>query len=197
MGLYLFSGFLGSGKTTIVIALAKFLFEKKHKKVMLIVNDVGDIGIDAQLMRKLDADVYELFGGCICGQMGNFIKLLKGIGSDYDVDTVLMEASGMAQPERFIYAIEEFVPADMKIKTVAVVDAVRWLDLIQIVDQLLISQIVPADMVLVNKVDVADAKTVEEVITSVRDIKDGIPITTINANNSLQVLEALEVFTNE
>ena len=40
---------------------------EEHKKIMLIVNDVGDVGIDGSLMRRLDTDVYEIFGGCICG----------------------------------------------------------------------------------------------------------------------------------
>ena len=65
---------------------------------MLIVNDVG---IDGSLMRQLDTDVYEIFGGCICGQMGNLIPLLKGVGTKYDVEDILLEVSGIAQSEKF------------------------------------------------------------------------------------------------
>ena len=63
-----------------VVQIAKYLVKEKKRKVMLIVNDVGDVGIDAQLMKKMHTEVHEIFGGCICGQLGNLINLLSGIG---------------------------------------------------------------------------------------------------------------------
>ena len=86
MSLFLFSGFLGSGKTTMVVQIAKYFVEEKQAKVMLIVNDVGDVGIDAQLMRKMHTDVHELFGGCVCGQLGNLIIQVLIIIQAFHVD---------------------------------------------------------------------------------------------------------------
>lgn len=196
MELYLFSGFLGSGKTTVVTSLAKHMTENNNKKVMLIVNDVGDIGIDAQLMRKLDADVFEIFGGCVCGQLGNLVNILSGIGSKYVVDIVLMEASGIAEPKRFISTIEQFVPEDMKVKTICLVDASRWLDLIQVIDTLLISQIMSSDLVLVNKLDAVDKETLDNVLTNIKSIKKNVPITSISAIDSKDLLNVMEVIEN-
>ena len=52
MHLILFSGFLGSGKTTLVIKLAQFAVEQ-GKKIAILVNEIGEVGIDNQLMRRL------------------------------------------------------------------------------------------------------------------------------------------------
>lgn len=197
MELYLFSGFLGSGKTTVVTSIAKYLTEVKGKKVMLIVNDVGDIGIDAQLMKKLDTDVFELYGGCICGQLGNLIGLLRDIGSKYMVDTVIMEASGIAEPMRFIDTIKKFVPDEMDVKTITIVDSTRWLDLIQVIDKVLISQINSADLIVINKIDAVDKETLNNVISNIEDIKNDAIILLISANNPKESLSILEVIQNE
>lgn len=197
MELYLFSGFLGSGKTTVVTSIAKYLTEVKEKKVMLIVNDVGDIGIDAQLMKKLDTDVFELYGGCVCGQLGNLIGLLRDIGSKYMVDTVIMEASGIAEPMRFIDTIKKFVPDEMDVKTITIVDSTRWLDLIQVIDKVLISQINSADLIVINKIDVVDKEALNNVISNIEDIKNDVPILFISANNPKESLSILEVIQNE
>ena len=65
MHLLLISGFLGSGKTTLIIKLAQAATEA-GRKTAILVNEIGQIGLDDQLMRQLDLDVYELLGGCIC-----------------------------------------------------------------------------------------------------------------------------------
>lgn len=197
MDFYLYSGFLGSGKTTIIMSAAEYLTSVKKKKVMLIVNDVGDIGIDAQLMKKLDTDVFEIYGGCVCGQLGNLIPILGGIGTKYMVDTVLMEASGIAEPMRFIETIKKFVPLNMTVKTITIVDATRWLDLIQVIDKLLISQINSADIVVINKLDAVNKKTLDEVISSIKHLKDDVNILSISAANPEDILGILEVIQNE
>lgn len=193
MKLYLFSGFLGSGKTTLVTSLAKDLVEKKKQKVMLIVNDVGDVGIDGNLMRKLDTDVFELYGGCVCGQLDNLITLLKDAGTKYPVDLILMEASGIAQPVKFLDTIKRFGPDGMEIKVLALVDGERWEDLRQVVDTLLVSQVSSADLILVNKIDVISQTQVEKVVQDVRSINPQADLMTVAVNQESDVARILEV----
>lgn len=190
---YLFSGFLGSGKTTIVTALTKYIVEQKNKKAMLIVNDVGDIGVDAKLMRKLDTDVYEIFGGCVCGQLGNLIPLLTDLGKKYVVDVVLMEASGIAQPVRFIDTIRKFLPEQNEIKVISIADVERWFELHEVLTSLIESQIESAELVLVNKVDLVDKDTVNKVIQDIKKINPDADILAVSANNNNDVLKVLEV----
>lgn len=190
---YLFSGFLGSGKTTIVTALTKHMVEQNHKKAMLIVNDVGDIGVDAKLMRKLDTDVYEIFGGCVCGQLGSLVPLLTELGDKYIVDVVLMEASGIAQPARFIDTIKRFLPVQAEIKVITIVDAERWFELHEVLTSLIESQIESAELVLVNKTDLVDEDKLSRVVKTVRKIKSEVDVLTVSANNSDDLLRVLEV----
>jgi G3E family GTPase len=65
MKLLLVTGFLGSGKTSLILALARAARER-GRRTAIIVNEIGEIGIDDQLMRRLDLDVWELTNGCIC-----------------------------------------------------------------------------------------------------------------------------------
>jgi G3E family GTPase len=191
--LYLFSGFLGSGKTTLVTALAKKLVQEQNQKVMLIVNDVGDVGIDGHLMRQLDTDVFELFGGCVCGQLGNLVNLLQDAGTKYPVDIILMEASGIAQPVRFLDTIKRFGPEGMAIKVLALADAERWLDLRQVVGDLLASQIKTAQLVLINKIDVVDKDVVQKVETDIRTINAEARLMTVSVNDEANVARIAEV----
>jgi G3E family GTPase len=196
MRLYLFSGFLGSGKTTLVTTIAKHLIVNEKKKIMLIVNDIGDIGIDGSLMRKLDTDVYELFGTCICTQIGNVINMLKGVGTKYIVDDILLEASGIAQPKNFLDTIKNFGPEDMSIEVIALADATRWLDLRQVVDDLLVSQINSGDYILINKIDAVSPEILEEVILDIKNINPNKKIITMSTNNSNDAMKVFEVMRN-
>lgn len=197
MHLYLFSGFLGSGKTTMVTKLAKLLVEEKNEKVMLIVNDVGDVGIDAQLMRKLQTDVHELFGGCICGQLGNLVNLLNKIGEKYMVDTVIIEASGIAQPIRFIDTIHKFVPAQTRVEVISLADASRWEELRLVLDSLITSQINSAELIVVNKTDIVDEATLEYVIDDIKKMKADAKIITFSANNPEDIYKLAEVIRHD
>lgn len=190
---YLFGGFLGSGKTTLMTSLAKYLVEAENKKVMLIVNDVGDVGIDAKLMAKLHTDVHELFGGCVCGQISNLLRILEGLGSKYIVDVVLMEASGIAQPHRFIDTIRNFLPESFRVKVITLADAIRWFDLMDVLEPLISSQIKAADFILINKCDSVNIDNINSIAADIKKIKANVDILSISANKQDDIIKVAEV----
>jgi hypothetical protein len=99
MHLLLVTGFLGSGKTTLIIPLAKSVVQLK-RRVAILVNEIGEIGIDNQLMRQLDLNVWELLAGCICCTLsGDLVTTLQKLDADYAPDLVIVEPSG-AHPGR-------------------------------------------------------------------------------------------------
>lgn len=197
MELIIISGFLGSGKTTLVTALARELVEKYNHRVMLIVNDVGEIGIDGQLMRRLGADVYEIFGGCICCQLGNdLVKLLKEVTPQYNVDLILMEASGVAEPAKIVDTVKRYGPQGLKDRVLALVDATRWLKIRPMLEPLLTAQVLAADLILVNKIDIAPYDRVEAVVCDIQGLKPSGKIVTLAASREEDVAKVAEVIHN-
>ena len=100
--LLVMAGFLGSGKTTAIIGLANAI--RKHGlKLAIVVNEIGEIGIDDQVFRQLDFDVWELLSGCICCSLtGDLLQTLNKLDSQYDIDLVIVEPSGAANPRQLI-----------------------------------------------------------------------------------------------
>lgn len=93
--LYLISGFLGSGKTTFL----KQLLEQSHKKVGVIVNEFGSVGIDGKILEKEDLKMVEINNGsifCACLK-GDFVKTLVAF-LEQSIEVLFVEASGMADP---------------------------------------------------------------------------------------------------
>ena len=193
MLIHLFCGFLGSGKTTLAMGLARQWAVREKRKVLLIVNDAGDVGIDAQLMRRLDAEVFELFGGCLCGQMGNIAKIFQRLGSDLQVDDVLIEASGIARPAVFLTPLRRFLPAGAVVKVTALADAVRWQELRQVLEPLVESQIRTADIVLINKADEASPEAVAEVYRDVRHLNPDAVILSVAVRREADIRAIAEV----
>ncbi|MBQ9206963.1 MAG: GTP-binding protein [Treponema sp.] len=96
----LITGYLGSGKTTLLNNLLK----QETRRVALIVNDMGSINVDAEILKKEGANVaecpmYELQNGCICCTLRDeFIQQLEKISEIESVEVVFVEASGISDP---------------------------------------------------------------------------------------------------
>ena len=110
MHLLLVTGFLGSGKTTLIVPLAKSVVQSK-RRVAILVNEIGEIGIDNQLMRQLDLNVWELLAGCICCTLSSdLVTTLQKLDADYAPtygvpDLVIVEPSGAADPRNVLTAL--------------------------------------------------------------------------------------------
>ncbi len=150
------TGFLGAGKTTLLNYILK---EQNDYKFAIIVNEIGKIGIDGQLVENQRDELLELNNGCICCTVRK--DLVKGIqtllhrgGFDY----LLVETTGIADPgpvaQTFanIPALQKFVRLD---SIITVVDAEQIFIQMQN-EEIAREQVVMADFVLVNKIDLVD-----------------------------------------
>ena len=162
MHLLLFSGFLGSGKTTLILPLSKVVVQSGYR-VAIIVNEIGEIGIDNQLMRQLDLNVWELVAGCICCTLsGDLIETLHKLDSDYKPDLVIVEASGAANPHNILGALPYYRGKPLSsLRIASVLDPLRLKVLMEVLTPLIMSQIRHADLILISKTDIAGPDEVE------------------------------------
>ncbi|MCB2227815.1 MAG: hypothetical protein KQH53_14135 [Desulfarculaceae bacterium] len=158
MRLILVSGFLGSGKTTLILQLGKAL-AAQGRKAAIIVNEIGDIGLDNQLMIRLGLNVYEILGGCVCCTLaGDLPNTLRQLQESYAPDLVLMEPSGAADPQGVMNALEG-IPQDLvdQVKRITILDPLRLEGLWAVLQPLIQSTVENCDLALINKSDAASA----------------------------------------
>lgn len=104
--IYIVSGFLGAGKTTLIQKLLKEAFQKE--KVALIENDFGEISVDAALLKSGGVEVKEINSGCICCSLsGDFVKALKDLLTRFAPDVILIEPSGVGKLSDIVKACSD------------------------------------------------------------------------------------------
>jgi G3E family GTPase len=155
--IYLLSGFLGSGKTT----LLKRLLEdekKKNRKVAVMMNELGSVSIDSNIIEE-DVALKELLGGCICCSIQDKLEAqLQSLLWNEKPDVIYIETTGVAHPVEVLDAVLSPNLADQfDIKgVVTIIDGGRWLSrhsLAPQLQQLLLEQVKHADFIIINKAD--------------------------------------------
>ena len=153
--LTLISGYLGTGKTTLI----NNLLRTTKKKIALLVNDFGDVNIDESLIEARTDSVLSIAGGCVCCSYGNeLIETLESMNSNEILpDHIVLEASGIALPSKIIQTISlmEFLSFH---GTVLLTDASRLrsqLNDLYISDTISL-QIEQHDLLVLNKTDLLE-----------------------------------------
>lgn len=155
MRLLLFAGFLGSGKTSLILTLARRLSETGRSSC-IIVNEVGEIGIDGRVLAEGGLEVFEITAGCICCQVGvDLVRTLERVDAGYRPDLVIIEASGVATPAGVLDALRYF-SAPWSARCVSLLDPTRLEMLLEVVEPLLDGQITAADEIVVTKADLCN-----------------------------------------
>ena len=162
MHLLLLSGFLGSGKTSLLLPLSKAVVHSGYR-IAIIVNEIGEIGIDNQVMRHLELNVWELVAGCICCTLsGDLIATLQKLDLDHAIDLVIVEASGAADPKRMLGALPYYRGRSLSsVRTASVLDPLRLPMLIEVMAPLITSQIQHADLIIISKTDLATSDQID------------------------------------
>ncbi len=171
MKINLLFGFLGSGKTTLV---RRILAERvQQQSLAVIVNELGDVGIDGAIIEGHDIDVVELTSGCVCctlkGSLLNAIEELKEVAN---VQRIVVEATGVAHPKEMLETLSD--PA-LRVTIqlgplVAVVNTPKFSVLRDGLGEFYTAQIKHADVLLLNKIDLARPEELESVRQEVKAI---------------------------
>lgn len=152
------TGFLGSGKTTL---LNRILTEQHGKRIAVIENEYGEIGIDHELVVQSDEEIFEMNNGCICCTVrGDLIRILARLmRRKHRFDHIIIETTGMADPGPVAQTF--FMDEEMKdkLRLDAIVTLVDSKHILQHIDSdECHAQLAFADVVLLNKCDLVSGE---------------------------------------
>ena len=150
------TGYLGAGKTTL---LNRILTHEHGKKVAVIVNEFGEVGIDNQLVIDTDEEIFEMNNGCICCTVrGDLIRIIGNLMRRRDqFDHLVIETTGLADPAPVIqtFFVDEEIQAQLDLDAVVtVVDAQHVWEHWE--SEEVQEQIAFADVILLNKTDLVE-----------------------------------------
>ena len=177
------TGFLGSGKTTLVNHI---LTEMHGMKLAVIENEFGDVGVDDKLIKSnkkfnTDEEIVEMLNGCICCTVRTDLqKVIKKmlIEKKLKVDGILVETTGLADPAPVAqtFFVDEEIAAVCRLDAiVTVVDARHIMQHLQEekpegVENESVEQLAFADVVLLNKIDLVSREEIDSVKKAIHDI---------------------------
>src|SRR5438094_894300 len=162
----LVTGPLGSGKTT----LLRHIRATRGAKIAIVMNEVGEIAIETKVIEGKNVRIAELGGGCVCcSLLGEFEAAVTEIIEKVAPEIIVVETTGLAEPEALVFNIQEALPRCRLDGVVSVIDAdmlVRFPEL----GHTTRLQIEGADILLLNKIDVIEPGQVEPLETKLREI---------------------------
>lgn len=204
----LIAGYLGSGKTT----LLQNILKQEKRKVSLIVNDMGSINIDANIIKKTGntvekSELIEIQNGCICCTLRDeFIEQIERISKNPEIEAIFVEASGISEPSAIASAFlgyqEDYPDTRAYLSSIiTVVDADRIyreflhkLEYSDVSDEsdiinLVMDQIEFCNLILLNKTDLLNSEQIDKVIKALRDIQsEARIIPCVNSDVSTDIL---------
>jgi len=183
------TGFLGSGKTTILTSLIK---QKQMANAAIIINEFGEVGLDHDLIETTDENVIELQNGCICCSIQgdlkttllNLIKKMeKGIISPFN--HVIIETTGLADPVPIIHTLMTSLDLQRIYSldgVITVVDSING-DTTFNTHEEAIKQTAFADVIILSKTDITNKETVNFLIKRIRNINPKVDVIKSNKKN--------------
>ena len=164
------TGYLGAGKTTL---LNNILTHEHGKKVAVIVNEFGEVGIDNQLVIDADEEIFEMNNGCICCTVrGDLIRIIGNLMRRRDkFDHLVIETTGLADPAPVIqtFFVDEDIQSQLLLDAVVTVVDAKHIHQHWDSDEAQ-EQIAFADVILLNKVDLVTPQDLNVLESKIRDM---------------------------
>lgn len=189
------TGFLGSGKTTL---LNHILNNQRGMRTAVLVNEFGEISIDAELIVSSEEDLVELNNGCICCTIRDDIaeSVLRLMERSDKIDYLVVETTGLADP---LPVALTFLGPELRDLTrldsiITLVDATNFApDLFN--SNVAYSQIAYGDVILLNKTDLVEEAEIERLEKRIREIKEDARILrTVNSAVPLELILDTDLF---
>jgi G3E family GTPase len=177
------TGFLGAGKTTL---LNQLISTANGERIAVIVNEYGEVGIDGQLVVETQEEIIELNNGCVCCTVrGDLIGAIgRLVGSGGPIDRIIIETSGLADPAPVIqsFILDETLAGHVALDAVVTVVDARHVGQQLALDEAA-EQIALADVLLLNKIDLAPEAALQAIEKELRSRNPLARIIRIQAGN--------------
>ena len=183
------SGFLGSGKTTVLVRMIERLRQREGEgfRIAIVENEIGSASVDSSIIQEAGYSVTEMLSGCVCCTLiGQLIPALQKLEKELEPHLVILEATGMATPDTMANNLRKY--GGYGVRIVTLVDASRWQRIKLALQILLTAQLEPADIVCVNKVDLVEAAALDEIDADVRAVNPNVPIVHLSASESVDAV---------
>lgn len=184
----LVTGFLGAGKTTYM----NRLLAATDEKICLIVNELGAVNIDEQLIVKMDQEQIELSNGCICCSIQNDLSktFYQLVAKKETFDRIIIETTGVADPAPIIQTIyyDEYLRQHFKMNAILTVVDASQMDRDLFKEG--IHQIAYADMILLNKTDLVSSEELKHARARISQINPTVRVVeTVQTEGEFDLLE--------
>ncbi len=179
----LLTGYLGSGKTTI---LNRLLQHPGFSRTAVIVNEFGEVGIDHLLVARSNDDIIELSNGCLCCAMrSDLVSTLFGLhaervrGGIRPFDRVVIETTGLADPAPILLTLFTDEAVARRYRVEGVLTAVDAVNGASTLDRQIeaVKQAAAADLILMTKLDLASSGAATALKARLGELNPGCPIT--------------------
>ena len=164
-------GFLGSGKTTLV---RRILGERGGRRPMaVIVNEFGEVGVDGDVIAGDSVNLVELTSGCLCCTLrGSLMSAVEELREKAGVEQIVVEATGVASPGDMLEDLNDSqIAHELAVgPLVTVVDAPKFTRLQQMLGEFYEEQVENADVLVLNKIDLATPDELDDARAAVREI---------------------------
>jgi len=147
-------GFLGSGKTTTIRKLVEYL-GARGQRTAIIVNEIGEIGIDGDIISEGEVETREITSGCVCCTLRISMEhTLRSLMLSYRPDTIIIEPTGIAFPRQIKSNIESMGISEISFTPIVnLVDPSRLSPDAEDLQNFVRNQIEDAEILVINKVD--------------------------------------------
>jgi G3E family GTPase len=191
----LLTGFLGSGKTTL---LRRLLASPALSETAVLINEFGEIGLDHQLLERIDETMVLLRSGCLCCTIrGELAQAMRDLLSRRERGLVprlrrlVVESTGLADP----FPILATLKADRVLRhhyrasaVITTVDAVNALSQLETYTES-VKQVAVADRLVLTKADLADEVTVANTLDRIRRINPDAPVILAGQSDAVDLLD--------
>ncbi len=191
--LIIVAGFLGSGKTTLILSIASELVSRRGVKVVIVENEVGQIGIDDQYLEFEGLRVKKLQSGCICCALASdLVTTLKQLQESFHPDVVILEPSGVANVAKILEIINCFPPGSIPKKVIVLVDPMRFKAIMAMTFPFVQESLNVADIVAINKIDLVDQVALDETKEEIKGLTGVAKVAEISALQGTGLRDLME-----